>query len=382
MKKIFFVCSAILVSNLCFAQNKSLFDVNYDAPKEIKSFDQEQYEFQKIYLQYEEALKNVAESIKAEEKSIYEEKLAKVKSEYQSELENAKLTEQQRANNTIEQARNEIYASEIQNVRAEETERLTQEITAKLTKELTGKISLEYENKKNQELAELEKTLRKQIYMENKTTTTRVKDISFAAAVVIIFVLAVIIIFLILKNIKIKLSDSEKNKTQIEFLKNKYSEKLKTLQGQSQSILAEIEKMKGQEKKNAKIAYEEAKALYEKSISLKDCEKTLSELDEKYKSIYKFCIQNTSDSDFIKSQCKEFEVNINNFNKFATEVFSASNGILDNEKQKFINHHFDLENFSTQIEGISVSDGELKKMLLKVSKGYRDCAKTFEKGKV
>lgn len=354
----------IIISFSLYAQNESLYDANYDAPATYSDFNIEQYEFQKIYLQYEEAIKTITDAIRKDEKSSF-----------QKEIERIKVEERQRANNSIEQAREDIYNSEIQNVRNEEMERLTQEISEKLRKELTAKISLEYELKKNQELQELEKDLYNRIYKENKTAITMVKDISFAIVVIILFIF---IVTLIIK----KLHENMKDKKQIEHLTRTYFDKLKTLSGQKGAINAEINQFSGKEKENAQIALERATVLYEEQMSVKKNIKVLTDLDDKFKSIYNLCIQNASDIVFIKTQCREFEININTFNKLASDVFNSSDSISSEEKEIFMKHHYDLENFATRIKGIEVSNDELKNELGEVAKKYEKCAARFAKGKI
>ena len=58
MKKLAVFCFliAIVIPNV-IAQNNPLYDVNYDPPKKIANYDNAFDEFQKIYLQYETAIK-------------------------------------------------------------------------------------------------------------------------------------------------------------------------------------------------------------------------------------------------------------------------------------------------------------------------------------
>ena len=72
MKKIFMFICMIIISFSLYAQNESLYDANYDAPATYSDFNIEQYEFQKIYLQYEEAIKTITDAIRKDEKSSFQ----------------------------------------------------------------------------------------------------------------------------------------------------------------------------------------------------------------------------------------------------------------------------------------------------------------------
>ena len=135
MKKLAVFCFliAIVIPNV-IAQNNPLYDVNYDPPKKIANYDNAFDEFQKIYLQYEDAIKTTSTIIRQEERDAYNKELEKFKEE-----------ERIRTDTTIEKMRLAIYGNEVESVRKQETERLTAELTEKISADLNQKLSAKYE---------------------------------------------------------------------------------------------------------------------------------------------------------------------------------------------------------------------------------------------
>ena len=191
MKKLAVICLLIAIIMLhIFPQDNALYDVNYDEQLKTSNYDDSLAEFQKIYLQYEDAIKIAGNIIRQEEKDAYN-----------KELEKFKEQERIRTDTTIEKMRLAIYGNEVESVRKQETERLTAELTEKISADLNQELSAKYEKIKDDEIAKLYADLKKQAYDETDATTQRVKSISSASAKVIIIVLILVIIFIGIKTI-------------------------------------------------------------------------------------------------------------------------------------------------------------------------------------
>ena len=186
MKKLAVICLliAIIMSHI-FAQDNVLYDVNYDEPLKTSNYDDSLAEFQKIYLQYEDAIKTTSTIIRQEERDTYNKELEKFKEE-----------ERIRTDTTIEKMRLAIYGNEVESVRKQETERLTAELTEKISADLNQELSAKYEKIKDDEIAKLYVDLKKQAYDETDATTQRVKSISSASAKIIIVILIIALIFI------------------------------------------------------------------------------------------------------------------------------------------------------------------------------------------
>lgn len=232
MKKIavFSILFATTVS-LLFSQDNSLYDVNYDAPRRAIDYDGSLDVFQKIYLQYEDAITTAGNIIRKEERDSY-----------LRELENFKTAERLRTDTTIENMRKMIYGNEVESVRQKETERLTIELTEKISAELNQELTAKYEKIKNDEIAELYADLKKKAYDETEATTQRVKSISSASAQVIIILLALAIIIIAVQRIIDQRKRKKLEKNQFDDLVELYMSQLKAYNGDAYQIRSQIEK--------------------------------------------------------------------------------------------------------------------------------------------
>lgn len=232
MKKIavFSILFATTVS-LLFSHDNSLYDVNYDAPRRAIDYDGSLDVFQKIYLQYEDAITTAGNIIRKEERDSY-----------LRELENFKTAERLRTDTTIENMRKMIYGNEVESVRQKETERLTIELTEKISAELNQELTAKYEKIKNDEIAELYADLKKKAYDETEATTQRVKSISSASAQVIIILLALAIIIIAVQRIIDQRKRKKLEKNQFDDLVELYMSQLKAYNGDAYQIRSQIEK--------------------------------------------------------------------------------------------------------------------------------------------
>ena len=165
MKRLFFFVLITLAITILYAEESSLYDVNYDPPKNTATYDETSQAFQNIYLQYELAVRNSELDIRSNEQNIRHNEIQKERQKAQTELKVA-----------LKKQREEIYANEVELLRTHEREKLTLEIHKKLSVELTEKFTKEYEDKKNVEVAALEKELRNTISLENEKLKAQFKD--------------------------------------------------------------------------------------------------------------------------------------------------------------------------------------------------------------
>ena len=165
MKRLFFFVLTTLAITILYAEESSLYDVNYDSPKNTATYDETSQAFQNIYLQYELAVRNSELDIRSNEQNVRQNEILKERQKAQTELKVA-----------LKKQREEIYANEVELLRTHEREKLTLEINKKLSVELTEKFTKEYEDKKNVEVAALEKELRNTISLENENLKAQFKD--------------------------------------------------------------------------------------------------------------------------------------------------------------------------------------------------------------
>ena len=165
MKRLFFFVLTTLAITILYAEESSLYDVNYDPPKKTATYDETSQAFQNIYLQYELAVRNSELDIRSNEQNVRQNEILKERQKAQTELKVA-----------LKKQREEIYANEVELLRTHEREKLTLEINKKLSVELTEKFTKEYEDKKNVEVAALEKELRNTISLENENLKAQFKD--------------------------------------------------------------------------------------------------------------------------------------------------------------------------------------------------------------
>ena len=165
MKRLFFFVLTTLAITILYAEESSLYDVNYDPPKNTATYDETSQAFQNIYLQYELTVRNSELDIRSNEQNVRQNEILKERQKAQTELKVA-----------LKKQREEIYANEVELLRTHEREKLTLEINKKLSVELTEKFTKEYEDKKNVEVAALEKELRNTISLENENLKAQFKD--------------------------------------------------------------------------------------------------------------------------------------------------------------------------------------------------------------
>ena len=165
MKRLFFFVLTTLAITILYAEESSLYDVNYDPSKNTSTYDETSQAFQNIYLQYELAVRNSELDIRSNEQNVRQNEILKERQKAQTELKVA-----------LKKQREEIYANEVELLRTHEREKLTLEINKKLSVELTEKFTKEYEDKKNVEVAALEKELRNTISLENENLKAQFKD--------------------------------------------------------------------------------------------------------------------------------------------------------------------------------------------------------------
>lgn len=254
MKKLSVICLliAIIMSHI-FAQDNTLYDVNYDEPLKTSNYDDSLAEFQKIYLQYEDAIKIAGNIIRQEEKDAYN-----------KELEKLKEQERIRTDTTIEKMRLAIYGNEVESVRKQETERLTAELTEKISADLNQELSAKYEKIKDDEIAKLYADLKKQAYDETDATTQRVKSISSASAKVIIIVLILVIIFIGIKTIINTFKRKAEEKDHYNSIVAEYEIRLKSYNGDPYYINEEINKVYGQKEKEKTLRIKALKEVQNK----------------------------------------------------------------------------------------------------------------------
>ena len=169
MKKIILSIIGLFIYINLYSQTTDLYDVNYDEPKNIQSYNERNKLFQDIYLQYELAIKKNEEKIRNIEKKIRQDELKKfqenlsfeqekVKQEqekYQEQLEQIQKEAKDILDKALEKQREEIYENEIAQLRKDEHDKLSRELYETISKELSEKYSSEYENKIEQKTSEL-----------------------------------------------------------------------------------------------------------------------------------------------------------------------------------------------------------------------------------
>lgn len=296
MKKILFLGIFFMLAELVtlVAQDRSLYDVNFDKPQNIVYYNEAQETFQRIFLQYEAAIVTAGEIIRQEEKE-----------RYFKEIENIKEAEKIRAENTIERVTQERYKNEIEAVRTQELarltaeltekinqelnaklsaeyeekknveitqlydkqtivhkqeiERLTAELTEKINQELNTKLSAEYEEKKNSEIMQLYDSLKEEAYKKTEAKTKIIKYIVSAIALVLIIWGLVLSMYLIIGFIRKK---NRKNNT-FKSLVKEYSFRLRSYNGNPAPIVTEINELYGQKEKEIRLdALDEARNNY------------------------------------------------------------------------------------------------------------------------
>lgn len=424
MKRLFFFVLTTLAITILYAEESSLYDVNYDPPKNTATYDETSQAFQNIYLQYELAVRNSELDIRSNEQNVRQNEILKERQKAQTELKVA-----------LKKQREEIYANEVELLRTHEREKLTLEIHKKLSVELTEKFTKEYEDKKNVEVAALEKELRNTISLENENLKAQFKDevrnelqseyelkknteLKILAkqqrkkileethtvterfkilAVIIIVAIGVIVLFMLVKFIvKLKADkDEEKLREQnkkdlINYVSSTYLNELKRFDGKT-TVLDAIKKIRSDidnstvdenEKSIRRCAIEIAEERYNQykaTCTIEEYKSLFNSLDAK--KIFNNWNAYNDDSEMKRGLCNEFMTKINDYNKFATEAYNSNNE-KDEIAKMFKIYVKPLENTANQVKGLSQKElqEDIKNYLIDISEKYMDLSKKFEKG--
>ena len=424
MKRLFFFVLTTLAITILYAEESSLYDVNYDPPKNTATYDETSQAFQNIYLQYELAVRNSELDIRSNEQNVRQNEILKERQKAQTELKVA-----------LKKQREEIYANEVELLRTHEREKLTLEINKKLSVELTEKFTKEYEDKKNVEVAALEKELRNTISLENENLKAQFKDevrnelqseyelkknteLKILAkqqrkkifeethtvterfkilAVIIIVAIGVIVLFILVKFIVKLKSDKDEEKLReqnkkdlINYVSNTYLNELKRFDGKT-AVLDAIKKIRsdidnstvGENEKSIRrraieIA-EERYNQYKATCTIEEYKSLFNSLDAK--KIFNNWNAFNDDSEMKRGLCNEFMTKINDYNKFATEAYNSNNE-KDEIAKMFKIYVKPLENTANQVKVLSQAElqEDIKNYLIDISEKYMDLSKKFEKG--
>ena len=424
MKRLFFFVLTTLAITILYAEESSLYDVNYDPPKNTATYDETSQAFQNIYLQYELAVRNSELDIRSNEQNVRQNEILKERQKAQTELKVA-----------LKKQREEIYANEVELLRTHEREKLTLEINKKLSVELTEKFTKEYEDKKNVEVAALEKELRNTISLENENLKAQFKDevrnelqseyelkknteLKILAkqqrkkifeethtvterfkilAVIIIVAIGVIVLFILVKFIVKLKSDKDEEKLReqnkkdlINYVSNTYLNELKRFDGKT-AVLDAIKKIRsdidnstvGENEKSIRrraieIA-EERYNQYKATCTIEEYKSLFNSLDAK--KIFNNWNASNDDSEMKRGLCNEFMTKINDYNKFATEAYNSNNE-KDEIAKMFKIYVKPLENTANQVKVLSQAElqEDIKNYLIDISEKYMDLSKKFEKG--
>lgn len=372
MKRLAVICLLLTIAMPhFFAQDNALYDVDYDEPGKTANYDDSLAEFQKIYLQYEDAIKTISTIIRKEEKEAYTKELEKFKEE-----------EKIRTDTTIEKMRLAIYGNEVESVRKQETERLTTELTERISAELNQELAAKYEKIKDDEIAKLYADLRKQAYDETDATTQRVKSISSASAKVIIIVLILALIFIGIKAIINAFKRKTEEKERFDSIVEEYVIRLKAYNGDPYHINEEIKKVYDQKEKEKTLhrkALQEAQNKY--SGDLKELQE-YKDIFEGYTTSFRNYIRSWKEdnfqgiSDYLKAVC-------GNYKKTGQELYKSLEFRTDADKKNAKDYldiiSTELGDFSKEIrnkEFDSKFAGDKKHL----AKDFAVLAKSFKKG--
>lgn len=363
---------AIVMTHI-FAQDNALYDVNYDKPGKPANYDDSFAEFQKIYLQYEDAIKTTSTIIRQEERDAYNKELEKFKEE-----------ERIRTDTTIEKMRLAIYGNEVESVRKQETERLTAELTEKISADLNQELSAKYEKIKDDEIAKLYADLKKQAYDETDATTQRVKSISSASAKVIIIVLILVIIFIGIKTIINTFKRKAEEKEKFDTFVTLYSYQLKDYSGNTHPITQKIqdECRKNEKEKNLRMkALKVAENHY--SGNLKELQEYKDEF-ESYKNKFSLYMgDNAWKNDNFNRISVELKAIYKKYKTAGQELFYSLESRTDAYKREAKNL---LLITSSELNGLSndlnekTIDKQFSKEKKQLAKDFAVLAKSFKKG--
>ena len=376
MKKLSVICLliAIIMSHI-FAQDNVLYDVNYDEPLKTSNYDDSLAEFQKIYLQYEDAIKIAGNIIRQEEKDAYN-----------KELEKFKEQERIRTDTTIEKMRLAIYGKEVESLRKQETERLTAELTEKISADLNQELSAKYEKSKDDEIAKLYADLKKQAYDETDATTQRVKSISSASAKVIIIVLILVIIFIGIKTIINTFKRKAEEKDHYNSIVAEYEIRLKSYNGDPYYINEEIKKVYGQKEKEKTLrikALKEAQNKYSGDLSeVQDYKNDFAGYKNKFSMYMGYIVWKNDKFDFnkIKDELKKI---YKKYKATGQDLFYSLKSRKDADKTNAENLlrriSSELEDMVKEIDSKTVEE-QFSKEKKQLVKDFAVLAKSFKKG--
>ena len=376
MKKLSVICLliAIIMSHI-FAQDNALYDVNYDEQLKTSNYDDSLAEFQKIYLQYEDAIKIAGNIIRQEERDVYNKELEKFKEE-----------EKIRTDTTIEKMRLAIYGNEVESVRKQETERLTAELTEKISADLNQKLSAKYEKIKDDEIAKLYADLKKQAYDETDATTQRVKSISSASAKVIIIVLILVIIFIGIKTIINTFKRKAEEKDHYNSIVAEYEIRLKSYNGDPYHINEEINKVYGQKEKEKTLrikALKEAQNKYSGDLSeVQDYKNDFEGYKNKFSMYMGDIVWKKDKFDFnkIKDELKKI---YKDYKTTGQDLFYSLESRKDADKANAENLlrriSSELEDMVKEIDSKTV-EKQFSKEKKQLAKDFAVLAKSFKKG--
>lgn len=365
---------AIVMTHI-FAQDNALYDVNYDKLEKIPHYDDSLDVFQKIYLQYEDAIKTTGNIIRQEEKTAY-----------LKELEDFKAAERLRTDETIEKMRQAIFANEVESVREQETELLTAELTEKISAELNEKLSSEYEKIKNDEIAKLYANLKKEAYEETDATTQRVKSVSSASAKVLIVLLILALIFIGIKAIINKLQKKAEEKNKFTTFVTLYSYQLRDYNGNPHPITEKIQQecRKNEKEKNLRLkALKMAENHY--SGNLKELQEYKDEFEgykNKFTRYMGDIIWKNDKFDFNRISV-ELKAIYKNYKTVGQELFYSLESRTDADKREA--KHLLLIT-SSELNGLSndlnekTIDEQFSKEKKQLAKDFAVLAKSFKKG--
>ena len=363
---------AIVMTHI-FAQDNALYDVNYDKPGKTANYDDSFAEFQKIYLQYEDAIKTTSTIIRQEERDAYNKELEKFKEE-----------ERIRTDTTIEKMRLTIYGNEVESVRKQETERLTAELTKKISADLNLKLSAEYEKIKNDEIEKIYAELKKQAYDETNATTQRVKSISSASAQVIIVILIIALIFIGIRAILGRIKRKTEEKGKLDTLVTLYSYQLKDYNGNTYPI---TQKIQDECKKNEKEKNLRMKALKIAENHYSGNLKELQEYKDKfegYKNTFTryMGVWKNDKIDFNRISV-ELKAIYKNYKTAGQELFYSLESRTDADKREakhlLLITSSELEDMVKEINSKTVED-HFSKEKKQLAKDFDALAKSFKKG--
>ena len=444
MKKIVLVLFALCFCLGANVQAADLYDVNFDAPRNIPSYNEDTQIFQDIYLQYEDAIRRSEENIRSEERNLrqddvqkfnenlnkeqekalqeqkkHQEELTQIQIKFEQELAQEQKKALEDLAQALEKQKQEIYAKEIEQLRKDEYEKLTTELHDSITKELTENFTVEYENKVKQLTAEYDaeyeakiteieiqkesemkawkKENKKQALEETNAITERMRILA-PYIIAIIAVAVIILLGWLFGNAIIKIKNEKKaNKKEqeeinkkIEGYKLEYLNRLQRVGGSNiyrdeiQNIYDEINAQQGSDddKNLRKEAVERAR----KEFDLMRITLSIDEYRKKFDDLNPkrfFNTWNTLGDDFEarKATISDFLVNVAEYEKYA---ISASKS--ENDQTAIANllkpYSPILRNNSTQLTVMkdSESDETLKEQLNDLSRKYHELAVKFNKG--